>query len=126
MKLRSYAILYSSLGYTLLFLLKKYYRPFIYENHIFDFYFADTFPSLLSVPAIFSFILIFNYDAKKAKLYIVMLTGVSLFYELISPTFDLKDILAVLFGASMAFLIDRQCFRLNNSQKQSIIPNNKA
>ncbi len=126
MRLRIYAILYSFVGYMLLFFLKKYYRPIIYENQIFDFYFADTFPSLLSVPVIFSFILIFKYDAKKAKIYIVVLTGVSLFYELRSHTFDFKDILAILFGTIISLLIERQYFRLNNSQKQSIIPNNKA
>lgn len=88
-----------------------FYRPFIYSNSCFDFYIADTFPNLMSVPVIISFVLVFQ---KKNRLnrntFFSVITGVISyeFLQLFTDGFDIKDIIATLLGAfvSAYFLRD--------------------
>ncbi|HQB77918.1 MAG TPA: hypothetical protein PLJ52_06185, partial [Tenuifilaceae bacterium] len=63
----------------------------------------DTFPSLLSVPVIYSFTIAFSPTSASKKLYIAILTTASLLYEVKSATFDLMDIIAILIGTLIAF-----------------------
>lgn len=47
---KKYIILGSSIGIAGL-ILSHTYRPYIYENHIYDFHIADTIGSIVCVPA---------------------------------------------------------------------------
>jgi len=95
---RIYPATLTLLFFTLLYLSKTFYRPYIYKNNIFDFYIADTFPSLLSVPSIFFFALTINPQSNNKKIYIYILTIISFIYEINSLTYDLFDIIAIIVG----------------------------
>ena len=102
-RVRFTAAAISLAGFFLHYILKAYYRPFIYSNPINDLHLGDTFPSLLSVPVIYSFTIVFSPTSASKKLYIAILTAASLLYEVKSATFDLMDIIAILIGTLIAF-----------------------
>ena len=82
------------------------YRPFIYANHINDLYFADTFTTLLGVPA--STCLCLALMSKLTHKAIVYVSGVCLgliLYECIGLTFDYKDILATLLSGIITTIL---------------------
>lgn len=96
------------------------YRPYIYTNHIFDFYFADTFPSLYSVPTAYTFFSLFitNSSNKPTIQYfrVYAITAGFIVYELLelfTGGFDLLDIVATLLGT----LITISAIYVNNFKK---------
>lgn len=87
-----------------------FYRPFIYSNSYFDFYIADTFPNMMSVPVIISFILIFKEKENiNRKTVFSVFTGVVIyeFLQFFTGGFDIKDIMATAFGAIVSFCLVR-------------------
>lgn len=76
------------------------YRPFIYENHIFDFHIADTLGNWIAVPAGVNFVLFLHGDKKSLKQEITKAVLVFILYEFIAfwGTFDYYDIMATIFS----------------------------
>ena len=82
------------------------YRPFIYDNHINDLYFADTFTNLLGVPA--STCLCLALTSKlthKAIVYVSAICMGLILYECIGLTFDYKDILVTLLSGIVTTIL---------------------
>lgn len=96
------SVLFATAG----FLATKFYRPFIYSHHIFDFWLADTIGSLVCVPAFCFFRWAFKPYSIKKKNNFILLTAViySFFWEGITAAvtkkyIDYRDIIAVWIGA---------------------------
>ena len=91
--------------------LNWFYRPYIYANHIFDFYFADTFPSLYSVPTAYTFLSLFKTSSDRPSsqyFRVFALTLGFLIYELLElfvGGFDLLDIVATLLGTLITIAV---------------------
>ncbi len=88
------------------FLLSITYRPYIYQNHIYDFHIADTYSNWLAVPA--STLFFWGYGKGKYKINKIILGSVIGFiiYEFIlSGTLDILDIIATLLSGSIIFII---------------------
>ncbi|MGE5500003.1 MAG: hypothetical protein ACM3Q2_18155 [Syntrophothermus sp.] len=90
---------------------KLYYRRYILSNHINDFGLADCLPSFFFVTGIIFFYFLFcklSGEEISFKTIAFITIGV-LTYELVplshGRTFDFKDIIATLIGASLAALI---------------------
>lgn len=87
------------------------YRPYIYENSINDFHLADSLPSFLGVCAIYLMFDIYRTLRRKNFSKINMLLQIlvaSILYEclqLFVGGFDVFDIIAIILGAAVVFLI---------------------
>lgn len=94
----------------LMIIFKLYYRPWIYSNHFFDFYLADTYTNLFGECVTFFIVLSFtiNYKYKAMKILISTSLGLIL-YELatgyLGGICDYKDIIATCLGGAIAFAI---------------------
>lgn len=77
--------------------LNKFYRPYIYANHLFDMHLADTFTNLLGVP-ICLFLLLSLTKRLECKIFIYVFCVCCglIFYEFVGLTFDYYDIIATL------------------------------
>ena len=113
--------MYFKFGATVLtigFLLTIIYRPFIYDNKINDFGFADIIGSLISVVA-FCFIMwsMKPYSSKEKNRHILITTFIySFFWEFLGfinlwGTFDYKDVIAGLVSGFLTFIIEKTFFR---------------
>ena len=86
----------------------KIYRPWIYQTGLFDFYIADTYTNLFSVPTLFFIGISFQ---KSIKIFVVLSSIVSVYIlgEIISwlqsNIFDYKDIIATFVGCGLTLLI---------------------
>jgi hypothetical protein len=102
---RKVAILISVLLLILSGLLNFVYRPYIYSNQIFDFYFADTFTSLLSVPC--ASLLFWGVYGKEYFLKILWssLIGFLLYEFFLGLTFDWHDVIALIISTFIAHLL---------------------
>lgn len=81
------------------------YRPYIYENHIFDFHLADTIGNLVAVPSLSLLLLAMRkYESlSKAILYSIF---VFTLYEIIPfGTFDFYDLIATYISGLLTYLI---------------------
>jgi hypothetical protein len=83
------------------------YRPYIYKNHIYDYHFADTFTSWISIPAAS----LFFWGIQRRSNYsfpqfiAINLIGFT-FYELfLGHTFDYYDLVALYLSALATYLI---------------------
>jgi hypothetical protein len=109
MKRVSYALIGLILGGISL-LLHYFYRPFIYENDLYDFHFANVFPSLFATPAIvFFYFGLSKEQTLKNKIIISAYIG-SVLYELLSltgmhKTFDILDIVALTVSMILLLLL---------------------
>jgi hypothetical protein len=83
------------------------YRPYIYKNDIYDFHFADTFTSWLSVPA--ASLLFWGIQRKEEydfPYFIASsLIGFSAFEIFLGITFDRYDLIALYLSALITYLI---------------------
>ena len=90
-------------------LFRTYYRPWVYTNHLFDFYLADTYTNLFGECVVF-FILVSLFSPnemyKPIKLLLYSSCGLMI-YELLGLTFDYKDIIATFVGALLSYAINR-------------------
>ena len=90
---------------------RKIYRPYIYSNHIFDYWIADTIGNLTGTIAIVFFNLTISNPEYKIGKYFSLLIAIGLIvYELLqyfSPRsiFDWRDIIATLLGGLISFII---------------------
>lgn len=85
--------------------LSNTYRPYIYENHIFDFHLADTIGNLVAVPSLSLLLLAMRkYESlSKAILYSIF---VFTLYEIIPfGTFDFYDLIATYISGLLTYLI---------------------
>ena len=85
--------------------LSNIYRPYIYENHIFDFHLADTIGNLVAVPSLSLLLLAMRkYESlSKAILYSIF---VFTLYEIIPfGTFDFYDLIATYISGLLTYLI---------------------
>jgi len=96
------ALLTSFFLVLLCVLLLKIYRPYIYRNQLFDFHFADTITSFLSVPA-GSLLFWGVFQVKFIKCLTGSLLGF-LIYEFIGLIFDWYDIVALLLSGGITYL----------------------
>lgn len=92
-------------------LLGRFYRPYVYSNHLNDFHFADFFPSLFSVPVTYSlYDLICVLSKRRPYRKITAISLVTLAFmiyellELLGTGFDLYDCIAIVAGAVLALL----------------------
>lgn len=103
-------LLIAMLLVTTALLLSFFYRPYIYQNHIFDYHLADTIGSLFSVPAATFF---FRGISSKYTFnqFILITTLAYLIYECLGliyiiGVFDSWDVLAILVGALLTFVVN--------------------
>lgn len=95
--------------YSLLFL---FYRPYIYENGIYDFYFADTFTNILGVPIAACLGMALTQKLVYKEIYYSMAVCLGLIcYEVIGLTFDYKDIIATFIGVLLSYAINKMVIR---------------
>lgn len=93
--------------------LSNTYRPYIYENHLFDFHLADTIGNLVAVPCLSLLLLgLGKYNIPtKAILYSIL---VFTLYEIIPfGTFDFYDLLATYVSGLLTYLIFMLFKRIN-------------
>jgi len=90
------------------------YRPYIYENKIYDFHFADVIGNLVAVPAALFFLS--GIQKSKTKIVYSIPTVVLTFilYEFIgiSETFDVLDIYVTIINGIVLFLILYYVFQI--------------
>lgn len=108
----TYSIIYFILFIVLSFFLSSIYRPYIYKNNINDFGIADIGNNIFFIPCAYFLIIISRKKpllGKYKDLYLHTLTLI--FVEILSKyikgigTFDVKDILALIFGGFLTFII---------------------
>jgi hypothetical protein len=106
--------------FLIMFFCAMVYRPYIYKNHLFDFYFADTYNNLLSIPTIFFLIAAFR-NKINPYISVICIASVYIFGELFelfpSGNFDYKDIIATLIGSVLTLIIYN---RIKGSSDSSI------
>lgn len=117
MKNYNFKLSYLATGILLFcfFLILQYnYRPFIYENHINDYHFADTLGSLFCVP-ICSF-MYFSLNLNKSVYHVLSFLFLqNIAFEVISLTglygvFDFYDVISLLLGTMFSYLILRYTY----------------
>lgn len=85
-------------------LARSFYRPYIYHNHIFDFYIADTIGNSLGTVTIIFIILTISGKGSKMDWKLIMLltaglVGYEMFNLIDNHPFDFLDVVAtILFG----------------------------
>lgn len=97
---------------------RNVYRPYIYQNNINDFGFADSIGNSLGTIAIifFVFALVMNDGFRKEPYFILALVGFLLLYEsfqglLPGYYFDWKDVKATIVAGAISYLIYRLIIR---------------
>jgi hypothetical protein len=97
-------------------LLSHFYRPFIYQNKIFDFGIADVGSNLFVIPVTLILLSILNLcNSKNSKQILLILVFISVSHEILSyyfnyfGTFDWKDIIAYLLSLSLLPIISKIC-----------------
>jgi hypothetical protein len=119
---RKSAVIVSVILVAICVLFQYTYRPFIYQNHINDFHFADTFTSWLSVPAG----TLFFWGVSKDTFLKILPSGLAglLIYELfLGLTFDWWDIISLLLSGGLtllAYILYRK-IRSHRSQSSKIV-----
>ncbi len=87
---------------------RRVYRPYVYANDIFDFWIADTIGNLTGTIAIIFFdFAIVNPTQKAGRIFLAVITGGLIVYELaqyFSPrsVVDWRDIIASLIGGAIS------------------------
>ena len=89
---------------------RSFYRPYIYKNEIFDYYFADTVGnSLGTVTAIFMILTLSGKSTKNdwkiMTMIIIGLVGYELFNFTTNHPFDLRDIIATLIFGGISIVV---------------------
>jgi hypothetical protein len=88
-------------------ILSNTYRPYIYKNHIYDFHFADTISSWLSIPA--GSLFFFGIQRKNkysfSQFIAINLIGFTFFELFLGSTFDYYDLVALYLSAIVTYLI---------------------
>jgi len=103
-KKRKLALFVSILLVILCGLLSKTYRPYIYQNHIYDYHFADTLTSWFCIPSAALFFWGISKD-KFRNCFMGSLLGSILFEFVFTLTFDWYDIITLLLSGGITYLI---------------------
>lgn len=97
------------------YLLNSIYRPFAYANHIKDFGLADAGNNLIFVPGIYFLnLLVRNKPIFTYFKDILLVLSLYLFVEtlqmldIIPGTFDLMDIIGLIIGAMLTFILSKR------------------
>ena len=87
-------------------LFRTYYRPWVYTNHLFDFYLADTYTNLFGECVVF-FILVslFSPNEMYKPIKLLFYSSCGLIVE--GGLCDYKDIIATFVGALLSYAINR-------------------
>ncbi len=87
------------------------YRPYIYQNKIYDFHLADTIGNIVAVPA-YSLVY-YGFSSRYSFNKIIVLSVVGfIFYEILSiasfhGVFDIYDIVATVLSGAVTFCIHK-------------------
>ena len=96
-------------------LMNLWYRPYIYENNIFDFHVADSNSNFWAVPAVICFWLSVSKSTvshlKYAPLYVSL--GFVL-YEFMGLTYDVYDLIATLISGCICFVVIWRMLKRSN------------
>ncbi|MDX1373218.1 MAG: hypothetical protein R3321_12145 [Nitrososphaeraceae archaeon] len=92
------------------------YRPYIYENNIYDFHIADTLGNTFgTLPTIFFLIAILSNDTSKGNYLIKLGTLSVIVFELVHPLLgkpiDVFDIIATILAGFVSYLIYNGIFK---------------
>jgi hypothetical protein len=108
---------------------RRVYRPYVYDNYIFDFWIADTIGNLTGTIAIVFFdFAIVNPTHKAGRIFLAVITSGLIFYEFVqyfSPrsVLDWRDIIATLIGGGISLgIYELLCRR----HKEDIISKQRA
>lgn len=111
---------------------RKIYRPYIYSNHIFDFWIADTIGNFTGSIAIIFFDLAgINPEYKLGRLFIFLITIGLIIYELVQyilpgrNTCDWRDVIATIIAGFISFGI-YEFFHKKHKERQNEISNPSA
>ena len=99
------------------FIGRPYYRPFIYDNQIYDFHIADTLGNTFgTIPTLFFLIAIFSKDTAKGNYLIKLGTFSIVVFEIASPLLgkpiDIWDIGATIITGVFSYLIYNLIFKI--------------
>ena len=87
-------------------LMNLLYRPYIYENNIFDFHIADSNSNFFAVPAAICFWLSIEKFTVSRLMYSPLYVSVGfVLYEFIGLTYDVYDILATIISGCICFIV---------------------
>lgn len=84
-------------------LLTNFYRPYIFQNNLYDFHFADTIGSLFCVPAQTFFIRGFSHKYSFYNILLPLFIG-DIIYEFFT-VFDYYDIIAIFIGVFITYMV---------------------
>ena len=98
------------------FIGRPYYRPYIYDNKIYDLHIADTLGNTFgTIPTLFFLIAIFSKDTPKGNYLIKLGTFSLVVYELASPLLgkpiDIYDICATILTGLFSYMIYNLMFK---------------
>ena len=99
-------------------LMNLLYRPYIYENNIFDFHIADSNSNFFAVPAAICFWLSIEKSTTLSRLmYSPLYVSVGfVLYEFIGLTYDVYDILATIISGCICFIVI--CFIIKRENRE--------
>ena len=96
-------------------LMNLLYRPYIYENNIFDFHIADSNSNFFAVPAAICFWLSIGKFTVSRLMYSPLYVSVGfVLYEFIGLTYDVYDILATIISGCICFVVIRFMMKRGN------------
>ena len=98
------------------FIGRPYYRPYIYDNKIYDFHIADTLGNTFgTIPTLFFLVAILSKDTTQGNYLIKLGTLSVVVFELTSPLLgkpiDLWDIIATIITGLLSYLIYNLIFK---------------
>ena len=95
----------SAFFFALGVILSYTYRPYIYQNHIFDFYIADTIGNLVASPAIINFLCV-SREKKSLENNTIFTIIILIIYEVLPiGVTDIKDIISTFISCGITYLI---------------------
>ncbi len=105
---------------------RSFYRPYIYSNHIFDFYIADTLGSSFgTLTAMFMVILLVGKsDLKDMYLMVVIILGLMLYEvsDIGKASYDPHDMLAIIIFGIIGLIIYYTLLKLTTTQDPNSNP----
>ena len=98
-------------------LMNLVYRPYIYENIIFDFHIADSNSNFFAVPAVICFWLSIEKSTVSRLMYSPLYVSAGfVLYEFIGLTYDVYDILATIISGCICFMVI--CFIIKRENRE--------
>ena len=99
-------------------LMNLLYRPYIYQNNIFDFHIADSNSNFFAVPAAICFWFSIAKSTVSRLMYSPLYFSVGfVLYEFIGLTYDVYDILATIISGCICFMVIRFMIKRENRSR---------